>query len=144
MENFLRLTPILASGGSPTLAELQELRDAGCEVVINLALPTSQGALPAEDEHVLQMGMEYIPIPVIWANPTRQNLLDFFAAMDACRERSIFVHCQKNMRVSAFIYLYRVLRLGANPQQAYEDMTQIWEPEGVWADFIQSMQQLGG
>lgn len=144
MENFLRLSPRLASGGSPTLAELQELRDAGCEVVINLALPTSQGALLAEDEHVRGLGMEYISIPVIWSNPTRENLLDFFAAMDACRERSIFVHCQKNMRVSAFIYLYRVLRLGADPQEARKDLARIWEPEGVWEVFIQSMQRLGG
>ena len=139
MVNFLRLSPLLASGGSPTLADLENLRGDGCEVVINLALPTSQDAIPAEDEHVHRMGMQYIPIPVVWENPTRQNAVDFFDAMDACRERSVFVHCVKNMRVSAFIYLYRILRLGADPQEAYEDMAEIWEPEGTWAEFIQSM-----
>ena len=144
MVNFLRLTPLLASGGSPTLADLDNLRDDGCEVVINLALPTSPDAIPAEDEQVRRLGMQYIPIPVVWENPTRQNLMDFFAAMDACRERSVFVHCVKNMRVSAFIYLYRVLRLGANPGEARNDMAKIWEPEGTWLDFIQSMLETGG
>jgi protein tyrosine phosphatase (PTP) superfamily phosphohydrolase (DUF442 family) len=139
MENFLRLSPLLASGGYPSLAELQELRDAGCEVVINLAISSSPGALPAEGEHVCRMGMQYIPIPVLWEAPTRQNLMDFFNAMDANRKRSVFVHCAKNMRVSAFIYLYRVLRLGNDPQEVYPDMASIWEPEGAWAEFIHAM-----
>ena len=142
MVNFLRLTPLLASGGSPTLADLEGLRAEGCEVVINLALPASPDALPLEDEHIHQMGMQYIPIPVVWEAPTRQNLMDFFAAMDASRERSVFVHCVKNMRVSAFIYLYRVLRLGADPQAARQDLEKIWEPEGTWLDFIQTMLDL--
>jgi protein tyrosine phosphatase (PTP) superfamily phosphohydrolase (DUF442 family) len=143
MVNFHRLTSTLASGGSPTLEDLENLRDAGCEVVINLALPTSPGAIPAEDEHVHRMGMQYIPIPVVWENPTRQNLMDFFDAMDACCERSVFVHCVKNMRVSAFIYLYRIRRLGANPQAARADLARIWEPEGTWKDFIQAMLAMG-
>ncbi len=142
MVNFLRLTPLLASGGSPSLADLEGLREEGCEVVINLALTTSPGALPLEDEHIRRLGMQYIPIPVVWEDPTRQNLMDFFAAMDACRERSVFVHCVKNMRVSAFIYLYRVLRLGADPQDAHQDLVKIWEPEGIWLDFIQTMHDL--
>ena len=143
MENFLRLSPLLASGGFPSLPELEDLRDAGCEVVINLALPSSPAALPSEDEHVRRLGMQYIPIPVMWENPTRQNLMDFFDAMDANRERNIFVHCAKNMRVTAFIYMYRVLRLGNDPQEAYFDMASIWEPEGTWAEFIQSMLEPG-
>jgi protein tyrosine phosphatase (PTP) superfamily phosphohydrolase (DUF442 family) len=139
MVNFLRLTPNLASGGSPTLPDLQDLRDTGCEVVINLALPTSPDAIPAEDEHVRRMGMQYIAIPVVWENPTRQNLLDFFDAMHACRERSVFVHCVKNMRVSAFIFMYRVLRQGIDPQEAHKDMAKIWEPDGIWSEFIHIM-----
>jgi protein tyrosine phosphatase (PTP) superfamily phosphohydrolase (DUF442 family) len=139
MENFLRYSSKLSSGGSPTLQDLEAARDSGCEVVINLALPTSPGAIPEEGDHVRRLGMQYIPIPVIWETPTRQNLMDFFDAMHACRERSVFVHCVMNMRVSAFIYLYRILRLGVDPQEARENLIKIWEPDGVWLDFIQSM-----
>ena len=144
MKNFLRFSPKLSSGGSPTLEDLEAARDSGCEVVINLALPTSTGAIPGEGDHVRRMGMQYIPIPVVWENPTRQNLLDFFEAMDANRERSVFVHCVMNMRVSAFIYLYRVLRLGVDPQDARKELIKIWEPDGIWLEFIQSMLATAG
>ena len=143
MENFLRYASNLSSGGSPTLSDLENLCAAGCEVVINLAMPTSPDTIPGEGEHVRRMGMQYIPIPVVWENPTRQNLADFFDAMDACRKRSVFVHCVKNYRVSAFIYLYRVLRQGADPQEAHKDMTSIWEPDGTWLEFIETMSRTG-
>jgi hypothetical protein len=34
------------------------------------------------------------------------------------------------------VYLYRVLHQGADPEEVKWDMLQIWEPEGVWAEFI--------
>ncbi len=139
MVNYLQLSPLLHTAGSPTLQDLSDLRAAGVSVVINLALMTSSDALPAEDALVKNLEMEYWHIPVIWEAPTRQNLLDFFAAMEACRERMILVHCVKNMRVSAFIYLYRVLRLGWAEASARPDLLKIWEPQGIWDDFIAEM-----
>jgi hypothetical protein len=57
--------------------------------------------------------------------------------MEQRRGRKMFVHCALNMRVSAFVYLYRVLRLGVPVAAARETMHLIWQPEGVWADFIE-------
>jgi protein tyrosine phosphatase (PTP) superfamily phosphohydrolase (DUF442 family) len=137
MVNFLSLNPQLLTAGSPTVEDLAHLRDEGVEVVINLALTTSQDAIPDEAGEVSRLGMHYIHIPVIWEAPTVQNLQDFFTAVEHSQGRKLFVHCVKNMRVSAFVYLYRVLRQNADRQEAYFDMAQIWEPEGTWADFIE-------
>jgi protein tyrosine phosphatase (PTP) superfamily phosphohydrolase (DUF442 family) len=135
----LQLSTLLHTAGSPTLEDLHHLHSAGVRVVINLALASSPDALPQEGALVNALGMEYIHIPVEWENPTRQNLTDFFTAMEACQERSTLVHCVKNMRVSAFVYLYRILQLGWSEENARRDLLKVWEPTGTWDDFIAEM-----
>ena len=122
----------------PTAEQMKEIADAGVQVVINLALTTSQGALPDEDHVVESLGMKYIHIPVEWNNPTRQNLGDFFSAMDEYKEEKVFVHCQANYRASSFVMLYRVLRLGWKKEEAIPVMEKMWNPEDfpVWQKFI--------
>ncbi len=122
----------------PTAEQMKEIADAGVQVVINLALTTSQGALPDEDNVVESLGMKYIHIPVEWNNPTRQNLDDFFSAMDEYKEEKVLVHCQANYRASSFVMLYRVLRLGWKKEEAIPVMEKMWNPEDfpVWQKFI--------
>src|ERR1700690_2070127 len=96
--NFLPLTETLLSSGMPTAEQMAEVSKSGVGLVINLALPTSDRALPNEADLVSSFGMKYIGIPVKWEEPTRQNLEDFMTAMDANRENKILVHCQANYR----------------------------------------------
>lgn len=128
----------LSSSGMPTAEQFKEIADANVDVVINLALKTSQGAIPDEDKLVESLGMKYIHIPVEWTNPTQQNLHDFFEAMQMHTDEKIHVHCQANYRASAFIMLYRVLRLGWKKEDAIPIMERMWNPEdfAVWGKFI--------
>jgi len=139
MENYYQLTPLLHTAGYPTPQDLRDLRVAGVTVVINLAVTSAPIALPDEAARVAELGMDYIHIPVEWSSPTRQNLTDFFGAMETCSKRVVLVHCAKNMRVSAFLYLYRILRLGWTEENARPDLLKIWEPAGTWDDFIAEM-----
>lgn len=59
----------------------------------------------------------------------------FTRMMDACASQKIFVHCAANMRVSAFVFLHR-LRQGADRAAAERDLEKIWEPDGVWREFV--------
>lgn len=135
--NFLPFAPTLATAGQPTAAQFQAVQQAGYEVVINLAMPTSTNAMAEEPELVRELGMDYVAIPVVWESPTLDDLDQFFAAMATHADRKVLVHCAKNMRVSAFVYLYRVLRLGIDPQQAEADLARIWQPNPTWAAFMQ-------
>ena len=136
--NYWFLNEKLSSSGMPTAEQMKEVADAGVQVVINLALKTSPGALPNEDSVVESLGMKYIHIPVEWNNPTRQNLEDFFAAMDEHKEDKVLVHCQANYRASSFIMLYRVVRLGWKKEDAIPVMEKMWNPEDfpIWQKFI--------
>jgi hypothetical protein len=40
------------------------------------------------------------------------------------------------MRASVFVFLYRVIELGANPDTAFEPVQRVWQPNGVWTRFI--------
>jgi protein tyrosine phosphatase (PTP) superfamily phosphohydrolase (DUF442 family) len=143
--NYWFLNEKLSSSGMPTAEQVKEVADAGVQVVINLALTTSPGALPNEDSVVESLGMKYIHIPIEWNNPTKQNLEDFFSAMDAHKDDKVHVHCQANYRVSAFIMLYRVLKLGWKKEDAIPVMEKMWNPEDfpVWQKFIDENLQDG-
>jgi protein tyrosine phosphatase (PTP) superfamily phosphohydrolase (DUF442 family) len=119
----------------PQPDDFAALRQAGFDVVINLALPTSDNALPNEGELVSAQGMTYVHIPVNFESPQPADFERFTRVMDACAGQRLFVHCAANMRVSAFVFLHR-LRLGADRAMAERDLTKIWQPDGVWRDFV--------
>lgn len=136
IHNFRAISETLATAGQPTAEQLAAIASAGYGVVINLALPTSDRALPNEEAIVTGLGMDYVAIPVVWEEPTLADLAQFFLTMDTHGQRRIFVHCAANMRVSAFVYLYRRLRLGLEEAIALADLHAIWHPNPRWQQFI--------
>jgi protein tyrosine phosphatase (PTP) superfamily phosphohydrolase (DUF442 family) len=133
---FVAIDAKLGTAGQPRGDEFALIRDAGCEAIINLAMPTSSHALPNERELVVATGMRYAHNPVVWENPTSENLADFFRCMDTQRHRNVLVHCALNMRASAFVFLYRVLRETVSIADARDKVREVWEPDGVWRAFI--------
>lgn len=136
IRNYLALSPTLGTAGQPTAEQFKAVADAGYAVVVNLALSTSDHAIPNEAELVKSLGMTHFHIPVVWEAPTLADLEIFFKVMDRNRDLQVFVHCALNMRVSAFVYLYRVLRLGIDPDVAIADLHRIWQPNPTWQAFI--------
>jgi protein tyrosine phosphatase (PTP) superfamily phosphohydrolase (DUF442 family) len=134
--NFLAISDDLGTAGQPTAEQLAAIKAAGYEVIINLALGTTPRDLPNEADLVTGYGMNYIHIPVVFDQPTAADMTRFFDAMDDNRDKKRFVHCIANMRVSAFVFLYRVLRQEIAPDAARAMMHQIWEPNPVWQRFI--------
>lgn len=127
----------LATSGQPTVAQLGAIAAAGFRTVINLGLHDDpRYALPDEPGTVHAVGMHYVHIPVQFKAPTRADLQAFFDAMDAHRGERLWVHCAANMRVSAFLGLYRVLRQGADRETAFDLMHDLWQPDAVWSAFI--------
>jgi protein tyrosine phosphatase (PTP) superfamily phosphohydrolase (DUF442 family) len=136
--NIHSLGANLGTAGQPTPAQLPSIRDAGFRAVINLALPTSDNAIPDEGSLVTALGMAYVHIPVNFQAPTAQDFSAFCNVMDAFRDRPVFVHCAANKRVSAFIFLYRVLRQRVPAADAERDLHAVWQPDPVWSEFIKT------
>src|SRR5512146_436372 len=138
--HFLALSDRLWTSGQPTREQFSLLSQAGVKTVINLALDTSSNALPDEPGVVKGLGMEYIHIPVIWEHPTRDKLDEFFLVLAAQGDQKVLVHCAANMRVSAFVALYRIKRLGWQPEKAFQDTYRLWDPfkDEVWGEFVKN------
>ncbi|MBW8745081.1 MAG: protein tyrosine phosphatase family protein [Sphingomonas sp.] len=135
--NFRRLSPTLTTSGQPDEAQFAVLRDAGVETVVNLALSTSPRALPDEAATLAALGLRYIHIPVEFTAPTEANFEAFATAMGELGDAPVHVHCAANMRVSAFLYRYRIERLGWTEAQARPDLDAIWEPDPIWQNFLE-------
>lgn len=134
--NFLKLSNSIATSGQPTKEQFSTIKDSGYQIVINLALPTSTNALEDEKQVVEDLGIQYVHIPVVWENPTIEDVEEFFNVMTVNNDKKTFVHCAANMRVSAFMYLYRRLHEGMSDEDAKKDLYQIWVPNEVWQKFI--------
>jgi protein tyrosine phosphatase (PTP) superfamily phosphohydrolase (DUF442 family) len=139
--NFLALSNAIGTAGQPLEEQFSSIKNAGYQVVINLALATSPQALPHEKEIVESQGMEYIHIPVAWESPTVEDALHFFDVMKAHEDKKIFAHCAANKRVSAFLYLYRTLYLGITQEEATRDLHQLWVPNDGWNTFINQVME---
>ncbi len=136
IRNFRRLDGRVATSGQPSEAQLRDIAEAGYRSVINLALKTSPGALPDEGERVAGLGLDYVHIPVDFKAPAAADYEHFSAAMDAREGQTVFVHCIANYRVSAFMAIYRVKRLGWDRTAALDRLREVWEPDEVWARFL--------
>ena len=126
--NFHRIGGSLLTAGQVTPAQVPALREAGVELVVNLAIADPERNAE-EGFLVTEQGISYVHIPVIWEAPTRADLELFFDVMDARGERKTLVHCFANYRASAFTYLYRVLREGVPEVEARKGLDAIWTEE---------------
>jgi protein tyrosine phosphatase (PTP) superfamily phosphohydrolase (DUF442 family) len=139
IHNFLRLSDSVGTAGQPNESQFTAIKDAGYQIVINLALPDSTQALANERDLVAAQGLEYVHIPVLWDDPQVDDAIRFFATMQANTDKKVFVHCAANMRVSAFMYLYRILYQGMSEEEASQDLHRLWIPNDTWQQFIQDV-----
>jgi protein tyrosine phosphatase (PTP) superfamily phosphohydrolase (DUF442 family) len=134
---FRCISDQLATSGQITYEQIPDIKAAGFEVVVNLAV-ADEKRNASEGYLVVKEGMTYVHIPVIWTNPTLRDLQMFFDVMESNKDRKVYVHCFANMRVSAFVYLYRTIKLGVPKEKALEDLHAIWDPteREQWVKFI--------
>ena len=101
--NFLKLSDKIATSGQPTQEQFQAIKGAGYQVIVNLALPESPNALKDEKQIVESQCMQYIHIPVVWENPTIENVRDFFASW---KETQTNKFLSIALQICAFQHLY--------------------------------------
>jgi protein tyrosine phosphatase (PTP) superfamily phosphohydrolase (DUF442 family) len=126
----------LWTSGQLSADDIARLPGLGVRNVINLALPSSTYALKGEAELVTGLGLNYIHLPVTWEAPEPAQLRRFFLILQSLGEEPTWVHCARNMRVSAFVFLYRRLCLGEPEDAASYPLREVWEPNPTWEAFI--------
>jgi protein tyrosine phosphatase (PTP) superfamily phosphohydrolase (DUF442 family) len=138
--NFVKISDTLSTSGQPAESDFARMKALGYKTVINLALASSDNAIPTEGDIVTDLEMTYVQIPVQWQNPTIEQFALFAAVMQQQGANKVWVHCALNMRASAFIYLYRTLCLGEPKSLAAEDLHNVWKPKDIWSKFINDVE----
>lgn len=134
--SYRRISERIASSGQPEEHEFKAIAQAGYQVVVNLAMPNSDRAIPEEGNLVTARGMSYVHIPVPFEAPAPSHLLQFLRLMKALADRRLWIHCVLNHRVSAFIYQYERLALGRPHEEALAVMLPSWSPNDTWRSFM--------
>lgn len=138
--NFAQVNDKLGTAGQPTREQFRAIKEAGYQMVINLASGITEHDLAGEAEIVAGLDMTYHHIPVDWEKPADDDLEQFFALMEANQSKKLFVHCIANYRASAFTMLYRVIKQGVPLAEAKAFKESVWKPEEVypiWDTFIE-------
>ncbi|GJM06243.1 MAG: hypothetical protein DHS20C09_22390 [marine bacterium B5-7] len=136
IKTYRRISESLHTSAQPTTDQFKSIKQAGVDMIINLALPDSPDAIVNESEIVQEYKMNYVHIPVDFKKPETTDLVCFFQAMEKNKEKNVLVHCAYNWRVSCFVYLYRVIKQDCNDDTAKQDMLAIWKPDEIWQSFI--------
>lgn len=133
--NYHMIDERLATGGHFTDGGLATIHERGVEIVIDLRDKPPSG----QKEKLAELGIDWINIPVVWKDPKRRDFDDFSAAMSMNKGKNVLVQCQANYRASAMTYLYRVQVEKVSEEVARRDLNAVWEPEGRWRDFMNSI-----
>jgi len=136
IRNFKQLSPVFSSAGMPELKELSFLKQNGYQHIINL-IP---GNFDDEQERIIALNMSFEQIEVDWNEPKLADFQRFVELMKEYKQEKVLVHCRLNYRASAFAYLYQTTQLGVDEIIAKQKMHSVWQPEGIWLEFINMVQ----
>jgi protein tyrosine phosphatase (PTP) superfamily phosphohydrolase (DUF442 family) len=144
IDNYRQYSANFSSSGQPSAEQLRALSEAGFKRVIYLAFTDNKTAIESEDRVVKSLGMDYLHIPVDFERPTIEDFEDFAAVLNRDKSIRTLLHCQINLRASAFSFLYRVIYDGVPVSVAKSDLDAIWQPDRVWYQFVVEVMEAHG
>ncbi|MDO5543068.1 MAG: protein tyrosine phosphatase family protein [Acinetobacter sp.] len=140
IKNFQFIHERLFSSGQPTAEELKQIKEYGIGTVINLAESDAEHALPHEDKICLDIGLNYIQLPISWETPSSDQCLLLLDLVNHLLEsQMVWVHCSNNNHVSSLMYLYRQYFMDVDIATAQDSLHDIWKPNETWTGLIHAV-----
>lgn len=134
--NYIKINELISTSGQPKIEQFELIANEGFEVVINLALCNASNAIENEDKVVTSLGMSYFHIPVDFENPKKSDLKLFINTLQALGANKVWVHCAKNYRVTAFMYVYHKYVLRTPFEEINLSMFDLWSPDKKWQELM--------
>ncbi len=134
--NYIKINENISTSGQPTSEQFELISQCGYEVIINLALHNASNAIENEDKIVTDLNITYIHIPVVFDNPTINQLRQFLDILSINKNRKIWVHCALNYRVSAFMYVFHKYHLQTPFDDINLSLLEEWQPNEIWQDIL--------
>lgn len=111
IRNYSRVDATVGCGGQVDPAAMATLKQEGFVSVINLRLPTEEGAnVDAGRAAAQAAGLKYIHLPFNAAQPDPKVVDSFLAAVADKSNQPVFIHCGSASRVGGVWMIKRVLQ----------------------------------
>lgn len=113
IRNYSRVDATVGCGGQTDPSAMAALKKEGYVSVINLRLPTEEGANVEAGRAAAQAaGLKYIHLPFNAAMPDANVVGDFLGAVADKSNQPVFIHCGSANRVGAMWMIKRALQDG--------------------------------
>jgi len=113
IRNYSRVDATVGCGGQTDPSAMAALKKEGYVSVINLRLPTEEGAnVDAGRAAAQAAGLKYIHLPFNAAMPDAKVVSDFLGAVADKTNQPVFIHCGSANRVGAMWMIKRALQDG--------------------------------
>src|SRR5688572_17648077 len=113
VRNFSRVDATVGCAGATDPSAMAALKKDGFVSVVNLRLPTEQGAdVDAGRAAAQAAGLKYIHLPFNAAAPDAKIVESFLAAVADKSNQPVFIHCGSANRVGAVWMIKRALQDG--------------------------------
>ena len=120
--NFTQVDAVVACGGATETSALDGLRKDGFKTVINLRMPTEQGAnIEQNTAYSKEIGLNYISIPFNAQSPDTKAVDTFLGVIANKANQPVFIHCGSASRVGGMWMIKRVLQDGWAIDKATEE-----------------------
>jgi uncharacterized protein (TIGR01244 family) len=107
--NFARLETTVACGGATTAAAVPELKKMGFASIINLRVPTEQGAnIDEEAAAAKDAGIKFFSIPFNTASPDPAVPEKFLQTLTTPGNEPAYIHCASGNRAAAMWMIKRI------------------------------------
>ena len=111
VRNYSRVDATVGCGGQVDPAAMASLKSEGFVSVINLRLPTEEGANVEQGRAAAQAaGLKYIHLPFNAASPDPKVVDNFLAAVADRANQPVFIHCGSASRVGGVWTIKRALQ----------------------------------
>jgi len=122
----------LMTSALPAVEDFMRMAEQGYEIVISLCQRVDSEILEDEDALVSAAGMKYIHLPVDFYAPTLEDYEVLRDILRSLQERKVWLHCTRNWRVSAWMYIYHIVERSMPYAEAEEILHRIWKPDEIW------------
>jgi len=111
VRNYSRVDATVGCGGQVDPAAMKALKGEGYVSVVNLRLPTEEGAnVDASRAAAEAAGLKYIHLPFNAAQPDTKVVDSFLSAVADKSNQPVFIHCGSANRVGGMWLIKRVLQ----------------------------------
>jgi protein tyrosine phosphatase (PTP) superfamily phosphohydrolase (DUF442 family) len=115
--NACQILPNVLTGGQPTAEQLEALKAAGGDLVLDLRDPMEPRPVD-EAALVRELGMEYVNIPVRAGSLDDTTLEHILTVLRRAGDRTVFFHCGSGSRVGGALIPYFILDQGMEEEDA--------------------------